>query len=527
MSERVRVLHVIQYLSLGGAGRAMIAAAKYMSQTSDMQHDVVSLLPPEDAAVGFAEQEGMKFIPTSTIDDLRCLIPDYDLIQLQWWNNAEMGSLLREPLPPCRLVAWCHVGGHIAPQVIPDDLVHTLDCAVACSPHTYRSPAFQSLSAQERLVKCAMAYGAADFARVESVTPQQHAGFQVGYIGTIHFSKMHPDFVSMSASVDVPEVRFVVCGGGGHEELIRQQATSLGVMNRFDLRGYVDDIASILSELDVYGYPLCEENYSGSEVNLQEVMYAGIPPVVFPYGGVRYLVVDNYTGLVVHSDIEYKQAIEHLYHNPEERARIGKNAAEYARQIFGAKNAAKVFLEVYERILKLPKRAHLWNEPACDSILDAHISQEMVFPPSQELSGADLFTESLAGQFSCFLESMRDEDLSRLLEHDEAIGHCTQLLQDTVSVQYLRCFPRDAVLHFWTGLIHRARLRYQEALASFDQAAQLGFSHWRLLWYITHCAKEVGAAELVSQASTALVPLLRDYGIDSSLAARYRLPVVS
>ena len=151
----------------------------------------------------------------------------------------------------------------------------------------------------------------------------------------------------------------------------------------------------------------------------------------------------------------------------------------------------------------------------------------MVFPPSQVLAGSALFTESLAGQFPCFLQSIREEDLTLLLEQDEAIGHCTQLLQDTVAIQYLRCFPRDAVLHFWAGLIQRARLRYREALASFDQAAQLGFSHWRLLWYIVHCAQEVGAQELVSQASTALAPLLRGHGADSSLATRYRLPALS
>src|SRR5256714_15389959 len=92
------------------------------------------------------------------------------------------------------------------------------------------------------------------------------------------FSKMHPRYVAMSADVDVPGVRFVVCGAGAGFPALARQAEQLGVGDRFELRGWVDDIRPVIARLDVFGYPLCEDNYSASDLVLQEVMYAGVPP---------------------------------------------------------------------------------------------------------------------------------------------------------------------------------------------------------------------------------------------------------
>jgi len=54
-------------------------------------------------------------------------------------------------------------------------------------------------------------------------------------------------------------------------------------------------IKPVIETFDVYGYPLCADTYASGELNLQEVMYAGVPPVVFPYGGVKGLVEHDRT----------------------------------------------------------------------------------------------------------------------------------------------------------------------------------------------------------------------------------------
>ncbi|MBW4576821.1 MAG: glycosyltransferase [Aphanothece sp. CMT-3BRIN-NPC111] len=187
-----------------------------------------------------------------------------------------------------------------------------------------------------------MVYDAADLARVSCVRSKAPNTFNVGYIGTVHFLKMHPNYVAMSAMIDIPDVQFIVCGREDNYDLLKQQAQKLGVTETFDFRGYVEDIKSVIETLDVFGYPLCEGNYSTAELVLQEVTYAGVPPVIFPYGSAQRTVMHNHTGLIVNTELEYKEAIEYLYRHPEEQARLGCNAKEYAQRTFGAENAANI-----------------------------------------------------------------------------------------------------------------------------------------------------------------------------------------
>src|SRR5262249_40502507 len=141
----------------------------------------------------------------------------------------------------------------------------------------------------------------------------------------------------MSAAVDLPEVRFVVCGGNQRqEELLRREAERYGAAERFELLGFVELLKPVLERLGVFGYPLCTDTYATSEQSLQEAMYAGLPSVVFPHGGLGYLVEHEQTGLVVRTPAEYTAALERLGRRPAERERLGRNAREYARRVFNS-----------------------------------------------------------------------------------------------------------------------------------------------------------------------------------------------
>lgn len=96
--------------------------------------------------------------------------------------------------------------------------------------------------------------------------------------------------------------------------------------------------------------------------SLQEAMFAGVPPVVFPYGGIKGLVEHEQTGLVVDSEADYQQAIKYLYHHPEIRLKLGKNASNYACQAFDSQNAVQKLHQVYDRMMKLNKRQRTWKD---------------------------------------------------------------------------------------------------------------------------------------------------------------------
>lgn len=496
----ITILHIIHSLGLGGAARGMIATAKYSAQQEGYVHRVISLTPADPAALPLAEEAGIEVMNAPGRDTLEREIAGADIVHLSWWNDPEIYDFLRSDLPPMRLMIWPHVAGDGPPQIITQQLVDFSDVLVASSPYTFDRPVLKNLPEQERREKISLVYDAADFARVAGVKPRPHLGYNVGYIGTVDFIKMHPRFVPMSAAVNLPDVRFVVCGNG-IENALRFEAQQLGAEHRFDFQGYVTDIRPVLEILDVYGYPLCEGNYASAELNLQEVMVVGIPPVVFPYGGVGRLVVNEFTGLVVESELEYKHALEHLYHHPEERVRLGRNAREYALQIFGAENAARRLNPVYDRMMRIPKRDRLWGGKAGESLLTVTVTANDLTGKSE--TAAERFIEALGSSGADFRISLTSNDDLALLEAERHIAKASPLLRSEWSggiAHYRRHHPEDAQLWLWAGLTKLEQGQHEAAFGEFSRAGELGFSHWRLDWYKAQAAHRAGEGQVAEQA---------------------------
>ena len=492
--NQIHVFHLIQGLFRGGAARAMIATAKYSKEFGNYKHSVGCLTPWEAEALPLLTEAGVDFLPTLDLQEIKKACAQADIVQVEWWNTPQMDAFLRQPLPALRLLSWFHVAGNRDPQYITPEIVAFSDVALASSPQCYDAPAIQALSPELRLEKSGMVYDATDFARVEGIVPKPHSRFTVGYIGTVDFFKMHPNFVAMSAAVSVPDVRFVVCGGG-KEAILRQQAEALGAGSKFALKGYVEDIRSEIAEFDVYGYPLCEDTYASAELNLQEVMYAGVPPVVFPYGGVGQLVVNDFTGLVVKSEIEYSQAIEYLYRNPEERKRLGANAREYARQIFGGRNAGKKFHQIYQRMVEWPKRERAWGKDASKPLLNQPINlADLGLTPNY--LGASRFVESLVDTRDHFEASLRRQSITTTLNSEAAIAAMSPLMRASGIYPYRAIYPNDPMLRLWHGLVLFGAGDFTTAITEFGTALQMGLNRPEILWYVAQAAAYSGNTPL-------------------------------
>jgi hypothetical protein len=321
-----------------------------------------------------------------------------------------------------------------------------------------------------------------DLTFLDGIGRAPHDTFNVGYVGTVDVAKMHPNFVALSARVDVPHVRFVVCGRGNGFRAIRRQAERLGVGDRFVLRGFVPDLRDALATFDVFGYPLGPENYSSAELVLHEAMYAGIPPVILRRGGAQSTVIHAETGLVVDTDDEYVDAIAHLYRRPGERARLGANAARYARALFGVERTADGWSAAYERVMRRPKRSRRLDMNG---------------------RGAALFVDALAGAAPEFSVSLRSTDDDALIEADGKIACAPGPVTSAASggvLHYRRRFPDDPMLRLWSGLVLAHSGHPALAVAEFAGAIDQGCGHWRASWYLAQAARRASAFDLARDA---------------------------
>lgn len=483
------VLHVIQRLSSGGAARALIAAAKYSAQTSSFGHSAISLSQADRGGLELASRAGLKVLTPNVISEVSSALADADIVHFHYWNSPELSDLWSRQLPPMRSIVWSGVNGQHPPHLITREVMDMADIFVAASPITLELDLVKSMGRG----KTDFVFAGADFARLDDFHAEDHAAFNVGYIGTIDFAKMHPKFVAMSADVDVPNARFILCGGGKAIRALKNQIRDLGVEARFEILDYVQDIRHVVARLDVFGYPLCEDNYSASELVLQEVMYAGVPPVVLPFGGAAHLIVHGETGLVAEDEREYTRAIEFLYRHPDERARLGRNAAVRARQLFGARNCAEKFNWIYAQLLQRPKVAH--------NISSSDLAPTTM-PGGSSNRGATSLVRSLGDRGGDFRASLAAVEEQEVLAAEARISSSAPAFGDCI-LDYRNHFPTDKYLALWSGLALLNRERPALAAAALRRAIELGCDHWRAQWYFARAARAAGATAVAETAHAA------------------------
>jgi glycosyltransferase involved in cell wall biosynthesis len=463
----IRILHIVRDLSLGGGCRAIFALARYSTGQGDFIHSVAPLSPNNDPkAIQLAESSGVSVVTSGGIEQTIGLIDQYDIIQVSWWNDPLMSFFLAHKLPPCRLLLWAHVAGHAPPQVITPELVEFSDVFAGAGPYTLLLPHIQAAVSNGK--EAVMILGCADLSRVQPARPHGGGTFRIGYIGTVEYNKMNPRYVDLCEKINIPNAEFIVCGAGGALEHLRARAIRSPIGDRIKLLGYVGEIGPVLSSFDVYGYPLRGTTYAAGELNLQEVMRAGVVPVSFPYGGIRELIIDGVTGLLPRTEEEFAEAIEYLYHNPAERLRMGENARKYSHLHFGGEAAARVANATYRTMMVHPKRDRL-------PILDQ----------TEHPLGISLFLQGLGSFSTPFKHSLDFEnDAVQGFEAELRIARSDELMAFGGIRNYLGGFPQEAYLHIWSGLSLMFRNRSM-AITHFAEALKAGGSHWRIWWYLS------------------------------------------
>jgi hypothetical protein len=413
-----------------------------------------------------------------------------------------MYAFLRQAWPAMRLLLRLNISGDTPSQVVTKALLGYADWCAASTRYTLQLPHLQDLQDEEALTTpMTVLVPATDFSRLShlSPTPRPHPNFTVGYVGIVDFVKMHPDFIQIAHDINVSDIRYVVRGGGGAHNTLLYQANHLGIADRVDIGGYVEDIGALYSQFDLFGYPLRSDNYGTADMVLHEAMFAGVPPVILAYGGTQYTVVHNHTGLVVNSIEEYQRAIEYLYHHPDERRRLGHNASVYAREHFGVENSVKALHRIYDEMLLQPKRVRRWQTHATASPMT---------------SGAEDFIESLGPFAEAFQISLHAQEIDRLMAADQKIAEASSVLINPGGgglFHYRTFYPNDGYLQLWAALVLYQQGHTARAIAGLRAALRCGCNHWRVHLYLARFATKLGNQKLASASIQQLEQLQSDF----------------
>jgi hypothetical protein len=429
----LRILHLIERLSLGGAGRSLIAAA----EQSQARHRILSLRPTNPDAVERARRSRISLAQPGMIEEE---IANCDVLHVHFWNTPELYDALTRQLPPARFLMTAHVLGSTEPHVLPGELYQLFDRVIATTPVTpgdYMIPP------------------AADFTRIACEAKRGDGKFTVGFIGSLDFCKLHPDYIRMHLSIE-GDYRVLVAGDGPDASKLRRQAEAAGIADRFEWFGYVENISDVLNKCDVFGYPLRPSNFATAELVLHEAMYAGLPCVLLADGGASHTIAHNKTGFVVANIAEYVERVHELRESSVLRERVGRAAAVHARAHLGAAKIAPLIDAVY---------AEMVDHKAVPRRLLRVASGHAAWLRSLG-RGGDRFRRSLAG----------DE-----IADDEIMAASPSVASADAGgvLHYRRYYPGDAVLRYWAGLVLLGQGRFALAAGEFRAAQNAGFDMMR------------------------------------------------
>lgn len=179
----------------------------------------------------------------------------------------------------------------------------------------------------------------------------------VGSLGRLDLMKGHDSLLRAIAQVD--GVWVVIFGEGKQRAALEKLAAELGVSDRVELRGWVDNPRAYLPKFDVLAMPSRSE---GFPLAIIEGMLAARPVVATRVGSIAEAVVDGETGFLVEKDdvTALATALRRLRDDPTLRVRLGRRGREMAVNRFTVEHMAQNYERLWHEVASAPKSPRLW-----------------------------------------------------------------------------------------------------------------------------------------------------------------------
>jgi len=332
--KKLKILHVAAHHG-GGVGstiRAWISGDVFNTHTLTYLNDI-----PENKN---------KYTELFNID----MIKDYDFVICHVWNHpAMMEFLMTVRLPPCRLIGWSHMAGNHAPYVLFDKLINHFD------EFLYTSPVSNLCGTEKDFI-----WSTCNIDDFLCMKNKKHEGFNIGYIGTLDYCKLHPDFIDICESISIPGSKFVIVGDGCDAKAIKEEIKTRNLEDRFIFTGIVEDVKPFLSLFDVFLYPLYEKHFGTCEQVLGEALASGIPCIVLNNDAESIIIEDMKNGTICNDIEEIPGKIHDIYMKKIKLDRTTIRKSAYER--YSVRDKITKWNEVFDKAITENKKEHVWEK---------------------------------------------------------------------------------------------------------------------------------------------------------------------
>lgn len=172
--------------------------------------------------------------------------------------------------------------------------------------------------------------------------------FLIGVLGRLAPVKDHSTLLQALARTS--DIHLVVLGDGELRSNLERETRALNIHSRVHFAGWWADVAAAISDLDVVVLSSLNE---GTPVSLIEGSAACKPVVATDVGGVRTVVVEGRSGLIVppRSPEALADALERLRDDSYLRARLGRAGRQYVAPRFSKDRLLADIRSLYDELL--------------------------------------------------------------------------------------------------------------------------------------------------------------------------------
>ncbi|MDQ7096250.1 glycosyltransferase family 4 protein [Desulfosporosinus sp. PR] len=438
-----KIVHLTAHMG-GGVGKVLSGICTYAQNNNNKYlHEIIMLEHPEKRHfVDICEESGVNVtvVSGSNVEMIKSKMEQADIVQIEWWHHPKLAELITNfPHINVRLVVWSHISGCNYPY-LPVDFLAMPDKFVFTSNYSFYNPFWNEVEKSFARNQCVMINSSGGFEHLKIIKKKEHNGFNIGYIGTQNFSKIHPQFVDYCKYIKgIPNIKFILVGDRTNQETILKQANNGGIADQFVFRDYVKDVSSELSWFDVFGYILNPQHFGTTENALLEAMAAGLPVVCLNQCAEQFLIKHNETGLLVRNEEEYAEAISYLYNHPDQRVKLGEKAREFVLNNFMVEKTVLQLHTIYDKILLTGKRTFNFQRVFGRTASEWFLS---CLPPSER----QIFK-------ACIPECDNDDAKEKLIRFVK-MSRCILDDKSKSSLHHFsKTYPQDLLLRYWSSLL--------------------------------------------------------------------------
>lgn len=346
----IKILHVSAHMG-GGVGNAISnLIGEFIKNYPDYEHTILLLEHPVHSQyIDKCSELGVKIIVLEELEKATSFVRCFDVVIINWWHHPIMFSFLSNlDSVEMRSIIWTHISGNKYPKlsktlIYPFSKVFfTSKMAIDLFNNDLSTDQF-NLYENMKLDDSNLLYGLGDYSELMNLEKNTHEGYRIGYIGTLSYVKMHPEYACFSKAAWEDDISFWMAGDKSEFETIQLDFSALGIKDSLIYCGYYSEVQLYFSEIDVLGYILNPQHYGTTENVIIEAMAAGIPVIALDQSVERYIIDHMETGILINNPAEYSNAVKKLRNDVTLRNTIIENARNKVIQEYGLdKNAKKM-----------------------------------------------------------------------------------------------------------------------------------------------------------------------------------------